>query len=116
MAAKAGAHLDRMDQALIMGTVPVQYEGRLHGLPAADYFLPHSMIVNWHGLRFVNEKQMNVGLAFAERDPQTGEPLHLPAWRIYDHQFARQVPACDAQEIRAQQSIQRIHSERNLPC
>ena len=92
MAAKAGAHLDRMDQALIMGTVPVQYEGRLHGLPAADYFLPHSMIVNRHGLRFVNEKQMNVGLAFAERDPQTGEPLHLPAWRIYDHQFARKYP------------------------
>ena len=92
MAADVGAHLDRMDQALIMGTTPVTYEGRLQGQPAADYFLPHSMIVNRHGNRFVNEKQMNVGLAFAERDPDTGEPAHLPAWRIYDSQFAEKYP------------------------
>jgi 3-oxosteroid 1-dehydrogenase len=46
------------------------------------------MIVNRRGKRFVNEKQMNVGLAFAERDPETGTPMHLPAWRIYDGQFA----------------------------
>lgn len=92
MAADVGAHLDRMDQALIMGTTPVTYEGRLQGQPAADYFLPHSMIVNRHGKRFVNEKQMNVGLAFAERAPDTGEPAHLPAWRIYDSQFAEKYP------------------------
>ncbi len=92
MAAEVGAQLDRMDQALIMGTTPVLYEGRLQGQPAADYFLPHSMIVNRHGKRFVNEKQMNVGLAFAERDPETGAPLHLPAWRIYDGQFAAKYP------------------------
>ncbi len=92
MAADVGAHLDRMDQALIMGTTPVTYEGRLQGQPAADYFLPHSMIVNRHGKRFVNEKQMNVGLAFAERDAETGEPLHLPAWRVYDGQFAEKYP------------------------
>ncbi len=92
MAEAAGAQLDRMDQALVMGTTPVMYEGRLQGQPAADYFLPHSMIVNRHGKRFVNEKQMNVGLAFAERDPESGEPLHLPAWRIYDCQFAAKYP------------------------
>lgn len=92
MAEEIGAQLDRMDQALIMGTTPVTYEGRRHGQPAADYFLPHSMIVNRHGKRFVNEKQMNVGLAFAEKDPSTGEPAHLPAWRIYDGQFARKYP------------------------
>ena len=74
-----------------MGTTPVMYEGRLQGQPALDYFLPHSMIVNRHGKRFVNEKQMNVGLAFAERDPETGTPLHLPAWRIYDAQFASKI-------------------------
>ncbi len=88
MAAEIGARLDRMDQALIMGTTPVTYEGCLQGQPAADYFLPHSMIVNRHGRRFVNEKQMNIGLAFAEMDPETGTPAHLPAWRIYDSQFA----------------------------
>lgn len=92
MAADVGAALDRMDQALIMGTTPVMYEGRLQGLPAADYFLPHSMIVNRYGRRFVNEKQMNIGLAFAEMDPDTGTPAHLPAWRIYDSQFAAKYP------------------------
>jgi 3-oxosteroid 1-dehydrogenase len=81
-----------MEEALIMGTTPVTYEGRLQGQPAADYFLPHSMIVNRHGRRFVNEKQMNVGLAFAEMDSETGTPAHLPAWRIYDAQFAAKYP------------------------
>jgi 3-oxosteroid 1-dehydrogenase len=92
MAAEAGARLDRMDQALVMGTTPVMYEGQLQGAPAADYFLPHSMIVNRHGRRFVNEKQMNVGLAFAEKDPSTGTPVNLPAWRVYDGQFAAKYP------------------------
>lgn len=92
MAAAIGARLDHMDQALVMGVTPVMYEGHLHGQPAADYFLPHSMIVNRHGRRFVNEKQMNIGLAFAELDAHTGTPAHLPAWRIYDSQFAAKYP------------------------
>ncbi|MBH68150.1 MAG: dehydrogenase [Rhodospirillaceae bacterium] len=92
MALEVGAHLDRMDQALIMGTTPVEYEGKLQGQPAADYFLPHSMIVNRHGKRFVNEKQMNIGLAFSERDMEGGAPKNLPAWRIYDSQFAKKYP------------------------
>jgi 3-oxosteroid 1-dehydrogenase len=92
MAAEAGARLDHMDQALVMGVTPVSYEGQVQGQPAADYFLPHSMIVNRHGRRFVNEKQMNIGLAFAEMDPETGTPAHLPAWRIYDGQFAARYP------------------------
>ena len=92
MAQEVGVQLDHMDQALIMGTTPVMYEGQLQGQPAADYFLPHSMIVNRHGRRFVNEKQMNVGLAFAEKNPETGTPAHLPAWRIYDAQFSKKYP------------------------
>jgi 3-oxosteroid 1-dehydrogenase len=92
MAAEVGARLDRMDQALIFGTTPFVYEGRLQGSPASDYLLPHSMIVNRHGRRFVNEKQANIGLAFAERDPATGVPVHLPAFRIYDGQFAAKYP------------------------
>lgn len=88
MAAAVGARLDRMDQALIFGTTAVPYEGQVRGAPAGDYYLPHSMIVNRHGRRFVNEKEMNIGLAFDERDSETGEPLHQPAWRIYDSQFA----------------------------
>ncbi len=92
MAEAIGAQLDHMDQALVMGVTPVTYEGRLMGQPAADYFLPHSMIVNRRGRRFVNEKQMNIGLAFAEIDQATGTPAHLPAWRIYDAQFAARYP------------------------
>ena len=88
MAAAVGARLDRMDQALIFGTTAVPYEGQVRGAPAGDYYLPHSMIVHRHGRRFVNEKEMNIGLAFGERDSETGEPLHQPAWRIYDSQFA----------------------------
>ena len=92
MAQEVGVQLDHMDQALIMGTTPGMYEGQLQGQPAADYFLPHSMIVNRHGRRFVNEKQMNVGLAFAEKNPETGTPAHLPAGRIYDAQFSKKYP------------------------
>lgn len=92
MAAEAGARLDRMDQALIFGTTAAEYEGRVRGVPAGDYYLPHSMIIDRHGRRFMNEKAMNFALAFDERDPETGEPVHLPAWRIYDRQFARKYP------------------------
>ncbi len=92
MAAAVGARLDHMDQALIVGTSPYWYEGQLHGTSAVDFLMPHSMIVNKHAQRFVNEKQMNIGLAFAERDPETGESIHLPAWRIYDGQFAKKYP------------------------
>lgn len=92
MAEEVGARLDRMDQALIFGTKAVSYEGRVRGAPAGDYYLPHSMVVNRHGRRFVNEKDMNFGLVFDERDPETGQPLHQPAWRIYDSQFASKYP------------------------
>ena len=80
--------LDRMDQALIMGTRPVSYLGQAHATPAADYTLPHSMVVNRTGKRFVNEVQMNVGLGLDARDPLTGDRLNAPAWRIYDAQYA----------------------------
>lgn len=88
LAEQAGALLERMDQALIMGTRPVSYLGQPHAMPAADYTLPHSMIVNSHGRRFVNELQVNVGLGLDERDPATGARVNMPAWRIYDAQYA----------------------------
>ncbi|MCG3189182.1 MAG: 3-oxosteroid 1-dehydrogenase [Burkholderiaceae bacterium] len=88
LAEQAGALFARMDQALIMGTRPVQYLGQPHAMPAADYTLPHSMIVNSRGRRFVNELQMNVGLGLDARDPATGTRVNAPAWRIYDAQYA----------------------------
>ena len=92
MAAGVGAMLDHMDQSLVVGTSPYWYEGRLQGRPAADFLMPHSMIVNKKAQRFVNEKQMNIGLAIDERDPETREQVQLPAWRIYDGQFAKKYP------------------------
>ena len=92
MAQEVGAQLVHMDQALVMGVEPVEYEGQIQGAPSYDYSLPHSMIINRHGHRFVNEKQMNIGLAFEELDPETRTPAHLPAWRIYDSQFAKKYP------------------------
>jgi 3-oxosteroid 1-dehydrogenase len=89
LAVEVGAKLDRMDQALIYGTTPKRYEGVVRGVPASDYTLPHSMIVNARAERFMNEKQMNIGLAFDERDATTGAPVNLPAWRIYDAQFRK---------------------------
>ena len=92
MALDVGAKLDRMDQALLFGTKAVSYEGSVRGSPAGDYYMPHSMVVNQHGQRFMNEKAMNFALAFDEKDPESGAPLHLPAWRIYDSQFASKYP------------------------
>ena len=92
MAAAVGARLDHMNQALVVGTTPYWYEGRIQGRPAAEFVLPHVMIVNRHAQRFVNEKGMNIGLAINERDRETGETVNLPAWRIYDGQFAKKYP------------------------
>ena len=77
MAAAVGAKLDHMDQALVIGTTPYLYEGRVQGTPSADFMLPHSMIVNRHARRFVNEKTMNIGLAFpgARRRHRPARPL-----------------------------------------
>ena len=88
MALEVGAKLDRMDQAAVYGSVPQMYEGHVRGVPAADYNLPHAMIVGCHARRFMNEKQNNSGMGYLERDAETGKPAHLPAWRIYDGQFA----------------------------
>ncbi len=89
MALEVGAKLDRMDQAIIYGTVPKHYEGGVRGAPAAEFNFPHAMIVGQHGRRFMNEKLNTSGLPFLERDPDSGELAHLPAWRIYDAQFAK---------------------------
>lgn len=88
MSVAAGAALAHLDQALTMGTRPVEYLGKPHAVPAADYTLPHSMIVDARGRRFVNEVQVNVGLGLEQRDAR-GRRIHDPAWRIYDAQFVR---------------------------
>ena len=76
-----------MDQALIYPLLPTRYEGGAHGMPAPFHLDPGAILVNRHGKRFVSEDTLDIGEALDERDPATGEPLHLPAWLIADRRF-----------------------------
>ncbi len=91
MAEAAGAALAHMDQALIYPCLPTRYDGRLHALPAPIHMEPNAIVVDRHGQRFVSEYAVDLGEAIDRRDPQTGEPLHLPAWLISDRTFLRPV-------------------------
>jgi 3-oxosteroid 1-dehydrogenase len=92
MAADVGAKLARMDQANIYACTVTTYEGERHGLPLNELYSPHCLLVNRHGKRFVNEGDPNVGVTLDTRDAVTGEPVHLPCWRIFDAQYAAQNP------------------------
>ena len=93
MAVAVGARLERMDQALMYSVLPTVYEGHRHALPLAELYAPHCILVNRHGRRFANEGMPNLGVAINERDPATDLPVHLPAWRIFDAQYAAKNPA-----------------------
>ena len=86
----AGAKLDRMDQANIYPCLPTTYDGRPYGMPMTFTAEKHSILVNRHGRRFVNEKDFNIGERIDERDPRTGAPVHLPVWLIGDARFLKQ--------------------------
>jgi 3-oxosteroid 1-dehydrogenase len=79
-----------MDQANIYPVIPTIYEGQRHGLPLTVLYHPHCILVNRHGQRFANEGGPNAGVELDARDPLTGAPVHLPAWQIFDSQYARQ--------------------------
>ncbi len=83
LAERAGARLERMDQANVYPTLPTRYDGRLHGLPATFQSAPHGIVVDRTGRRFVSEYDYNLGEALDRRDA-SGAPLHLPAWLIGD--------------------------------
>lgn len=76
-----------MDQALIYPLLPTRYEGDVQGMPAPFHLHPAAILVNRHGRRFVSEDTLDIGEALDERDRETGEPLHLPAWLIADRRF-----------------------------
>jgi 3-oxosteroid 1-dehydrogenase len=93
MAEKAGASLERMDQANVYPCIPTFYEGKLHGLPATFQAGPHAIMVDRTGKRFVSECDYNIGEALDRRHPLTGEPIRLPVWVIADSRFlARSLP------------------------
>ncbi len=88
LAERAGARLERMDQANIYPTLPTRYDGRLYGMPATFQAAPHCIVVDRTGHRFVSEYDYNLGEALDRRDA-SGAPLHLPAWLIGDARFGR---------------------------
>ncbi|MFT5390505.1 MAG: 3-oxosteroid 1-dehydrogenase [Gammaproteobacteria bacterium] len=87
MALRAGAALDRMDQANIYATLPTRYEGEIHGMPSLFHCAPHSIVVNREGQRFASEYDYNFGEVLDRREGPDGEPMHLPCWMIADAQF-----------------------------
>ncbi|MBR0673409.1 FAD-dependent oxidoreductase [Neoroseomonas soli] len=92
MAEAAGAALAHMDQATLTPSVPTPYEGRLLAQPVPFHTEPNAMLVNRHGVRFMNELTFNIGEAIDSRDPETGQPVHLPAWVISDSLMLDRVP------------------------
>jgi 3-oxosteroid 1-dehydrogenase len=92
LAEKAGAKLDRMDQANIHPTLPTDYDGRPSGMPYTYQAEPHAIVVNGKAQRFVSEYDYNIGEALDRRDPVTGQPINLPAWLIGDDRFWRRSP------------------------
>lgn len=93
LAAEAGAALARMDQANVHPSMPTTYEGKLHGIPLTFQAEHHAIVVDRNGQRFVSEYDFNIGVAIDRRDPDTGAPVHLPAWVIADRRFPRLAPA-----------------------
>ena len=93
MARAAGAALARLDQANVYPCLPTIYHGRQTGLPMTFNTERHAILVNRHGQRFVSENDFNIGERLDERDPDTGEPVHLPVWLVGDRRFfARSLP------------------------
>ena len=93
MAMALGADLANMNEAWWCPSVDVpgeEYDGQqLHRGDFAIRSLPHSIIVNRRGERFVNEAHNynDMMKPFFTFDPVAYERPNLPAWLILDHQF-----------------------------
>jgi 3-oxosteroid 1-dehydrogenase len=92
LATKVGAALSRMDQANVYPSMPTRYESKPHGIPIPFQAERHAIVVDRNGRRFVSELNFNIGEAIDRRDPETGAPVHLPAWVIADRRFLKQAP------------------------
>jgi succinate dehydrogenase/fumarate reductase flavoprotein subunit len=93
MAMGAGADLGNMSEAWWAPSVVIpgeEYDGKqLHRGDFSIRSLPHSMIVNRRGRRFVNEAQNYNDLMkpFFTIDPVGYERPNLPAWLIFDQAY-----------------------------
>jgi 3-oxosteroid 1-dehydrogenase len=91
MAEAAGAALGHMDQATLTPSVPTRHGGRLMALPVPFHTEPNAIVVNRHGLRFVNELRFNIGEAIDARDA-AGMPVQQPCWVISDARLLARLP------------------------
>ena len=86
MAAALGARMARMDQASVYPVASTIYEGRPHAFPFMVLDYAHCILVTRAGTRFANEGDRN---ELAEALTGAARADHMPAWRIFDGQFAR---------------------------
>jgi 3-oxosteroid 1-dehydrogenase len=93
MAMEAGADLCNMTEAwgLVAGQIPGELE---EGRPLSynlviERSIPHSILVNKNGRRFVNEScnYNDLYRAFNTFNPSTYEYANLPAWLIFDKNY-----------------------------
>ncbi|HEY3820659.1 MAG TPA: FAD-dependent oxidoreductase [Polyangiaceae bacterium] len=93
MAMAAGADLANMSEAWWCPSLVIpgeEYDGKqLHRGDFATRSLPHTIIVNRKGRRFVNEAQNYNDLmkAFFAFEPNAYERPNLPAWLVFDHAY-----------------------------
>jgi 3-oxosteroid 1-dehydrogenase len=92
IAVEAGAELAHMDQANITGGLPLTASRRPFGISSFFHQEPNAIVVNRQGRRFVNEYRFNLGEVIDERDPSTGQPVHLPAWLVSDQALLENSP------------------------
>jgi succinate dehydrogenase/fumarate reductase flavoprotein subunit len=93
MAMTVGADLANMSEAWWCPSLVIpgeEYDGRqLHRGDFATRSMPHTIIVNRRGRRFVNEAQNYNDLmkAFFAFEPNAYERPNLPAWLVFDHAY-----------------------------
>ena len=92
MAMQAGANLDNMSEAWWFPSLSIpgeKYEGRPLSRVGNERSLPHSIIVNRYGRRFVNEAHNynDITKTFHTVDPVNYEHPNIPAWLIVDQNF-----------------------------
>ena len=98
MAAEVGAELANMSEAWVYPGAMVpgeEHEGRpVSRWVIAERTLPHSILVNRYGERFVNEgiNYNDISRALYYFDPNVYEYRNLPCWAIMDSQYRERYP------------------------
>ncbi len=98
MAIEAGADIANMSEAWVYPGAMVpgeEHDGRpVSRWVIAERTLPHSLLVNRAGRRFVNEgvNYNDLSKALHHFDPQSYEFANLPCWAIMDAQYREKYP------------------------